>query len=275
MRYRRRVTDSDAPPHANARSLAEAAWAAVREPLDLQLSPLGLRVMAALAARAGERILDVGCGAGQTVVQLAERVGPAGDVVGVDIAPRLLDLARQRAAGQTNVSFILGDAQTCALPARRFDGIFSRFGVMAFADPVVAFGNLRQALKPDGRLAFVCWRCLAENELDHLPLRAAGLEDAIYATPFSFEHPARVREVLRAARFREIALEPYDQNVGSGGLDAMLAVLLAVGPLGKILRENPSLRDRAEPRVRQALAAREGREGVTLKAATWIVTARA
>jgi SAM-dependent methyltransferase len=265
---------SAADSRPNSRSLAANAWAAVREPLDLQLSPLGLRAMAALQPKPGERILDVGCGAGQTVLQLAEAVGPGGEVAGIDIAPLLLDIARERAAGHANVSFIAGDAQTAALPAGRFDAIFSRFGVMAFADPATAFGNLRGALKPAGRLAFVCWRSLAENELDLAPLRAAGLEARADMTPFTFEEPERIGEVLHSAGFGEIAIEPHDQPVGSGGLDTMLAVVLAVGPLGKILREDPSLRAGAESRVRQALAARKGASGVTLKAAVWIVTAR-
>lgn len=231
--------------------------------------------MAALDPKPGQQILDVGCGAGQTVLQLAGAVGPAGEVVGVDIAPLLLEIARKRAARYANVSFIEGDAQTSRLQAESFDAIFSRFGVMAFDDPVEAFGNLQQALKPDGRLAFVCWRSLTENELDLLPLRAAGLEGLVDMTPFAFADPAQVRRILRAAGFDQIAVEPHEQNVGSGGLEAMLAVVLTVGPLGRILRENPSLRASAEPPVRRALAACEGSDGVTLKAATWIVTARA
>ena len=240
--YRWPVPHTEPSPRANSRSLAENAWAAVRELLDRQLSPLGLRAMAALDPKPGERVLDVGCGAGQTVVQLAEAVGPAGEVVGIDIAPLLLEIARERAATHANVSFIEGDAQTSCLQAESFDAIFSRFGVMAFGDPVEAFGNLHQALKPAGRLAFVCWRSLTENELDLLPLRAAGLEGAVDMTPFAFEDPARVRGVLRAAGFDEIAVEPHEQNVGSGGLEAMLSVVMTVGPLGKILREAPSLR---------------------------------
>ena len=217
----------------------------------------------------------MGCGAGQTCVQLVEAVGAAGEVVGIDVAPLLLGIARERAGGHANVSFIEDDAQTARLPAGRFDAVFSRFGVMAFADPIMAFANLRETLKPRGRLAFVCWRALAENELDLAPLRAAGLEGLADMTPFAFEDPDRIREVLGAAGFSEIAVDPHDQGVGSGGLEAMLAAVLAVGPLGRILRENPSLRVEAEPLVRQALAARDGPDEVTLKAATWIVTARA
>lgn len=258
-------------PPATSRALAEKAWAAVREPLDRQLSPLGLRAIAALDPKPGERVLDVGCGAGQTVVQLAEAVGPAGEVVGIDIAPGLLKIARARSAQHEHVNFMEGDAQTSDLPAEYFDAIFSRFGVMAFKDPVAAFDNLRRGLKPGGRLGFVCWRSLAENELDLLPLRAAGLEGRVDMTPFAFEDPERVRGVLHAAGFDQVAVERHDQSVESGSLDAMLEVVLSVGALGRILRENPSLRDGAEGPVRRALAAREG----NLKAATWIVTASA
>jgi SAM-dependent methyltransferase len=275
MRYRGGVSNNEPNSSTTSRSLAQIAWANVREPLDLQLSPLGLRAIEALQVRSGERILDVGCGAGQTVVQLCDLVGPAGFVVGIDIAPRLLEIAQERTADRTNVSLIEGDAQTSDLAVGTFDAVFSRFGFMAFPDPVAAFRNFHRALKPAGRLAFVCWRSLVENELDLLPLRAAGLEDLVDKTPFSFEKPDRVREVLGAAGFRAIAVAPHDQSVHSGGLEAMLSVLLAVGPLGKILRENPDLRKQAEPPVRRALEVRAEAGAPTLKAATWVVTASA
>ncbi len=222
--------------------LAGKAWAEVADVLDLQLSPLGLRAIAALAPRIGEAVLDVGCGAGQTVLQLADLVGPPGRVTGVDIAPLPLAVARRRAVGCDQVDFVEGDAQTLALPADSFDAVHSRFGVMAFRDPIAAFSNLRHMLKPAGRLAFVCWRALAENELDVLPLRAAGLEDRLDPTPFSFADPGRIRATLQKAGFRDVAIQPHDETVSSGNLDAMVSVLLQVGPLGKIIRENPDLR---------------------------------
>src|SRR5437868_2293340 len=104
-------------PSQRPADLAAAAWAEVREPLDRQLSPLGLRAMDALSPRAGDAVVDIGCGAGQTVLQLAERVGPQGRVVGVDIAPGLLDVARERAGGLSQVSFIEGDAARLDLRA--------------------------------------------------------------------------------------------------------------------------------------------------------------
>jgi SAM-dependent methyltransferase len=262
-------------PHPQANALAAQAWADLRELLDRQLSPLGLFAIEALAPKPGEAIVDIGCGAGETVLQLAQRVGPGGRVIGVDIAPHLLALARHRAEGVRQVRFIECDAQRLDLPKESVDGVFSRFGVMAFADPIAAFANFHRILRPAGRLAFVCWRSLAENELDLLPLRAAGLEAMLDPTPFSFADPDKLRQTLRAAGFRHIGIRAKDEAVSSGDLDAMAAVLLQVGPLGKILRENPELRPAAEPRLRAALAAAGAPSQVALTAAIWLVTARA
>jgi SAM-dependent methyltransferase len=262
-------------PNPQASALAAQAWADVRELLDLQLSPLGLRAIEALSPKPDEVIVDIGCGAGQTVLQLAQCVGPGGQVIGVDIAPLLLTLARRRAAGFRQIRFIECDALRLDLPPESVDGFFSRFGVMAFAEPVAAFANFHRMMRPSGRLAFVCWRSLIENELDLLPLRAAGLEAMLDPTPFSFASPDCVRAILETAGFRQISISAYDEAVSSGDLDAMATVLLRVGPLGKILRENPGLRRDAEPRLRAALAARGACSHVVLTAATWIVAARA
>jgi SAM-dependent methyltransferase len=261
-------------PRPSRADLAAQAWAEVSDLVDLQLSPLGLRAMAALAPSPGEVVVDIGCGAGQSVLQLAERVGPEGRVIGVDIARRLLDLARRRADGLGQVDLLEADAQRVSLPDQCADGVFSRFGVMAFAGPVAAFMNFRRILKPSGRLAFVCWRALADNELDLLPLRAAGLEAMADATPFSLADAGTLRAMLQAAGFIDVAVDAHDAQVSSGDLEAMAAVLLRVGPLGRILRENPGLRATAEPRLRAALEQREGDGVVALQAATWIVTAR-
>ncbi len=172
------------------------------------------------------------------------------------------------------MDFIECDARSLALPERSIDCVYSRFGVMAFRDPVAAFANLRRMLRPSGRLAFVCWRALEENELDLLPLRAAGLEEWLDPMPFSFADPATIRTTLQDAGFGRIAIEAHDEMVSSGDLDAMMAVLLRVGPLGKIVRENPNMRAAAESRVRAALAQRGDPAAVALNAATWVVTVR-
>lgn len=262
--------------------LRVAAWAEVHELLELQLAPLGRRGLAALAARSGERILDIGCGGGTTALELFQAVAPAGTVVGVDLSAAVLEFAQRAAQGCERVRFIRADAQIFQFEPASFDAAFSRFGVMFFADPVAAFINIRRSLRPHGRLAFVCWRALEANALDILPLRAAAAHlppqpapDPDAPGPFAFADPDRVRGILERAGFRAIDIEAHDEQVGSGDLDAMLAVISRAGSLGKILRENPELRATALPAVRSALAAHNGPDGVKLNAATWVVTARA
>lgn len=255
--------------------LADRGRAEVADLLDLQLSPLGLAAIDALAPDPGQTVLDVGCGAGQTLLQLADRVGPRGRVVGVDIAPRVLDVARSRIAGLPNIELIQTDAATLALPEETVDGVFSRFGVMGFDDPAHAFANFRRMTKTGGRLSFACWRSLKENELDRFSLESAALGLPIDPTPFSFERRDYLADVLGSAGYRGIEIKAFDARVCSGDLDAMVAVLTKVGPLGKILRESPALLTRAEPRVRAALEARSSGGTVELNAATWIVTAGA
>ena len=233
-----------------------------------------MRAIDALAPAPSDVVVDIGCGAGQSTLQLAERVGASGRVVGVDIATPLLELARHRAAGLPQVSFLRADAQHMDLRHGTADGIYSRFGVMAFADPQQAFGHFRRILKPSGRLAFVCWRSLDANELDFMPLQATGLEGMADRTPFSFADANFLRTILSAAGFDRVVVEAGDEAVSSGDLDAMATVLLRVGPLGRILRENPGLQSEAEPRLRAALAEHENDGVVALRAATWIVTAR-
>lgn len=255
-------------------ALAAQAWVEVSELLDLQLSSLGMRAIDALCPAQGDTVVDIGCGAGQSTLQLARRVGVAGRVVGVDVAAPLLDLAGRRAVDLPQVSFLRVDAQRLDLPDQSADGIYSRFGVMAFADPKAAFSVFRGILKPSGKLAFVCWRALEANELDLMPLQATGLEGLADHTPFSFADAEFLRTMLCAAGFDDIVVQPGNEAVSSGSLDAMATVLLRVGPLGRILRENPGLATEAEPKLRAALADHEKNGAVALQAATWIVTAR-
>lgn len=230
--------------------------------------------MEALGLCSGDIVLDIGCGAGQTLLQLAERVGTEGQVIGVDVAPLLLEIARRRTEPLNQVRLIRADAQSLDLPAESTDAVFSRFGVMTFNDPGTAFANFRRILKPSGALAFCCWRSMQENELDHLPLSAAGLQP-IDERPFSFADPEYIRRTLDAAGFSEIVIQSHDEKVSSGDLDAMTWVLLKVGALGKIVRENPAMRVSAEPLLRKALAALGDPSRVQLLASAWIVTARA
>lgn len=125
----------------------------------------------------GEAALDVGCGCGATVLELTRRVGPSGRVHGVDISAQMLGRARERVAagGFANVALTLADAAAHAFPPRGFDLVFSHLGVMFFGAPVSAFANLRHALKPSGRMVFVCCRTPAENRYITTAVQAARL----------------------------------------------------------------------------------------------------
>lgn len=259
---------------------AGPTWAGLQAPLDRQLQPLGRRAMAELALAPGQRVLDIGCGAGETTLELA---ASGAEAVGVDISRPLLEVARRRSQGRAGVRFLEADAQTFAFDPASFDAVFSRFGVMFFADPSAAFANIRRALKPGGRLAFVCWRSPLENPIMTLPMMAALAHvpapppppEPGAPGPFAFAEAERVRDVLTAGGFTDVAVTPHDQDIGSGDLETALGLALQIGPLGTLLRENPGQRAAVTDAVRAALAPHVGPDGVKLESATWIVTARA
>ena len=263
---------------------AGQTWTELQALIDMELKPLGLEAMAALALRPGERVLDLGCGAGDTSLDLAEAVAPGGAVLGVDLSELLLGLARERAKRQElAVRFQAADAQTADFGGEAFDAAFSRFGVMFFSDPRAAFANIRKALKRGGRLAFVCWRPAQDNPVMTAPLNAVlplipplPPSDPTAPGPFAFVDPERVRAILEDARFTDIALRPFDAQVGGWTPDQALTVAQRLGPLGMVLRENPELR----PKVLEAVAAELRRHlqpdgKVWMGAAVWIVTATA
>ncbi|MBW4024646.1 MAG: class I SAM-dependent methyltransferase [Proteobacteria bacterium] len=262
---------------------AGRTWAGCQALLDRQLEPLGAEAMAALAPATGDRILDIGCGCGQTSVLLAEHAGPSGSVVGVDISEPMLAVARARPVppGANPPTFQQADVQTADLGDAVFDAVFSRFGVMFFSDPVLAFGNIRRAMKPGGRLAFVCWRPLPLNPWMLVPMDAARPllpplpppPDPTAPGPFAFADGDRVRAILTAAGFAQVQIRPHDRLIGSGNLDDAITLALRVGPLGSVLRESPDLAPAVSGVVRTALSAYVTPAGVLMPAAVWIVTA--
>lgn len=261
---------------------AGLTWAECQAQLDRQLAILGAAAMRSLAPAAGERILDIGCGCGETSYALAERVGATGAVVGVDISEPMLAVARQRSGtpGSATPDFLQADAQTADLGEAGFDAVFSRFGVMFFNDPATAFANIRRALKPGGRLAFVCWRPMAENPWMRVPMEAAlpllppqPPADPTAPGPFAFADFERVRGILDEAGFSAVLITPFGAQIGSGDLDETLALALRVGPLARALRENPDHAGEIADVVRAALAAYVTPKGVLMPAAVWIVTA--
>jgi len=232
-------------------------------------------------------VLDVGCGCGQTTLQLADRVGTEGSVTGVDLSALMLERAEQRAAeaGLENVLFEQADAQIHPFAPASFDVVYSRFGMMFFADSAAAFVNLRNALQPGGRLAFVCWRHMQDNPWMLVPLTAAGEIIPLPPRPapgapgpFALADDARLRSILRAADFVDVDIQAFDTEVAVGGpadLDATVDFVLQMGPTGAALRESGNAnRPQVANAVRNALATYATPQGVRMPASAWIVTGR-
>jgi SAM-dependent methyltransferase len=259
-------------------------WVALQELLDEQIAPLGLAAMDRAAVAAGDDVLDVGCGCGQTSLQLAERVGSDGSVLGVDLSAVMLERARERAAGLANVTFTAADAQTHGFEAGRHDLVFSRFGVMFFEDPVAAFANLRRGLADGGRLAFVAWQELGRNPWMLVPVMAIAPLVALPPPPapgapgpFAFADADRVRRILADAGFASIEIEPLNGELGlggGGGLDRASDFVLQMGPAGRVLRDaDEALLGRAREAAREALAPFATPDGVRMEYAAHIVSA--
>jgi SAM-dependent methyltransferase len=207
-------------------------------------------------------------------------------VLGLDLSTPMLARARERAAaaGLANTVLELGDAQVYAFEPGAWDVVFSRFGVMFFADPAAAFANLRAALRPDGRLAFVCWRALDENPWVRIPMLALAQQlpapvplDPHAPGPFAFADAARVRGILAAAGWSAIEIERADLELTIPGATVREATdfLLKVGPTGRAVRE-AGIRELA-PLAKQleaALAPHATRAGVRMQGSVWVVTAR-
>jgi ubiquinone/menaquinone biosynthesis C-methylase UbiE len=261
-------------------------WTDRQQDQDTMLAPVADILIERAKARAGERIVDVGCGCGATTIALAQRVGPTGQVFGIDISAPMLARARQIAPAGSPMDFVLADATVYPFDPSSFDLLVSRFGVMFFAEPAVSFANMRRALRPSGRLAFACWREPRDNPWMMTPLQAVykhaprlpqlGPEDP---GPFSFASEERVRRVLGEAGFQGIAMEQCDLTLDIAigrGLDAAVGTALQIGPTARALEDQPpEVRAAATHSVREILAPFVSGQAVSLPASIWIVTASA
>ncbi len=259
-------------------------WVDAQEALDERLEPFGLAAIEAARTEAGESVLDVGCGCGATSLELARRVGPEGTVLGLDLSEVMLALARERAEGLDHLRFEHGDAQIYPFEARSADLLFSRFGVMFFADPAAAFSNFRRALRPEGRVCFVCWQGLEKNPWMAVPLSVTARHidpepppPPGSPGPLAFSDPDRVREILETAGFSAVdltALMPAFQ-VGADA-DEAVRFLMQLGPSARLLQgRDDDVRALVANDMREALEPFAGESGIGLASAAWIVTARA
>ncbi|HVS99449.1 MAG TPA: class I SAM-dependent methyltransferase [Solirubrobacterales bacterium] len=260
-----------------------------REPMTAGLGAHGEAALAAHPPAPGDRVLDIGCGFGDTTRRLAALVA-GGEVVGIDVAAPFLEVAREEAeaAGVDNVTYRLGDAQIADLGGP-YDHVFSRMGVMFFANPVQALRNVRAAMRPGARLCVVVWRRKLDNgwvwEAErvvarHLEHPDRTEEPTCGPGPFSMADADTVTDQLRIAGFEEVELRRSDLPLRMGAtLDEAVELTMALGPAGEVLRlwgdRAEEIRPRIVAELREALGRFEVEDGVLAPSSTWVISALA
>jgi len=238
---------------------------------------------------AGARVLDVGCGFGDSTLRIAKSVGPSGSAVGVDCAERFIAEAEgeAKAAGVTNASFFVADVQRDALRGP-YDHAFARFGTMFFMAPGAAMKNIRKALRPGGSFTQIVWRRREDNPWLHeaelrvreiVPVVSHEDTDQVHCGPgpFSMSGPDMVSDMLRGVGFDRITFERFDTDICIGrDLDEAIDFAMMLGPAGEIIRLAGEEGEKRRPDViralRDALAPYARKDGVFGPSSTWFIT---
>lgn len=241
--------------------------------------------------RPAERVLDVGCGFGDSTIRIAQQVGPGGEAVGVDCAENFVRASEQdaRTAGVENARFFAADVQEDDLRGP-YDHAFARFGTMFFTSPVAALRNVRRSLKPGGSLAQIVWRRREDNPWLHdaelrvreiVPVVSHEETNQVHCGPgpFSMSGPDMVSTMMKVSGFERVTFERYDTDICIGrNLDDAIEFAMALGPAGEIIRlagaEGVRLKPRVVAALRGTLARYERNDGVWAPSSTWFITAR-
>lgn len=258
---------------------AGPTWVDMQERLDRVLGPLSQAGLQAAQVQSGETVLDVGCGCGDTTIAL-HNLGAT--VLGVDVSAPMLEHARSR---NGEIQYLQADAAASDFADNRFDLVFSRFGVMFFADPIAAFTNIRQAMKPSGRMLFVCWQQPSANPWMSTAGRAIAPflpapdspPDLRAPGPFAFADESYVTEILTGAGFSDVTLTSHtDELQVADTLENAVHFQTQLGPAARAISElEGSQREQALNAVAQALAPFDRGDGLYMGAAVWLVSAKA
>ncbi|MEZ5999092.1 MAG: methyltransferase domain-containing protein [Hyphomonas sp.] len=259
-------------------------WVAQSARLDAMMAPFADAVLARAALQPGEAVLDVGCGAGALTLRAAGQVGAEKGALGVDISEPLVALARRRAADAgLPARFDIADASAFET-GDKADIMISRFGVMFFADPGEAFANIRRAVRPGGRLTYICWQALQKNDWALQPL-LAGLPflkepppqpDPSAPGPFAFQDKDRVARFMGEAGWSDVTIESIETEITLPGEDiaANAGFMMEVGPLSRLLSAQGVAPGPVEAALADLLRANERADGkVAMRAACWRVSA--
>lgn len=237
----------------------------------------------------GERVLDVGCGCGDTTIMAAlaaggptrEEPGGSGGAVGLDLSAPMLAVAQRLAeeAGAANARFVRGDAQARPLRRAAFDVVISNFGVMFFGDPWAAFASLAAVVRPQGRLAFLCWQDDTRNEVFAFPLRAFAAHAQLprQAAGDLFVDPRRITELLSGTDWKDIRVTPVNEPAWIGSdIDDVMSYTRGMPMIRTVTAglDDPALSERVLASIAEQYRARQRPDGIWVHAAAWLVTAR-
>ncbi len=262
-------------------------WVERQNAMDTMLSPLGEAALNKLNFNEEENVLDIGCGCGHTTLNIAKRIGPSGNVTGLDISEPMLKRAKESAVEMsiTNTSFKCVDVQTEDLGDQIYSTAFSRFGVMFFEDSIAAFKNINKSLISGGYLSFVCWQSPAVNpwqslfiqevkkhlDLPSPPPRSPG--------PFAFMESEYVSSILEESKFQDIKIEGHETEVNmfSGrSLSDSVKDYISINPVVTQMLKESSENQIAEivNSGIEAFSPYYSEKGLIFPSATWLVTAR-
>lgn len=264
-------------------------WVRFQDQLDVMLKPFSNAAMERAMPMDGADILDIGCGCGDTSLELGRRAGPSGHVTGIDISQPMLARAQKRGteALADNVSFRHLDAQTGQLGEQTRDIVFSRFGVMFFDEPVRAFSNMKSALKPGGQMVFICWQPPKQNQWVQVAVDVVRRHVELPPPPapedpgeFAFGDADRVRRIMAGAGFSDISIDAFESPISLAGgvnLDDTVDFTMMMGPASRAIAsagDDTELRGKLSEEMRDTLAPYETENGVIMGSACWLVSAQ-